>query len=164
MIEKRVAMNLIALTLLIALGIVILLAVCGAVLYRVNRDLFNKIKEFFVIDKGELDVELSTLKTVKPVKKKIQKSSNESKVDMVKLVSKCDDRMRTVDSLGVERITDAYYELTFINRKQEQIVITCSEDAYKGIPFEVLGSLTYKRNVLVRFRYFDNSNEYIVNN
>lgn len=84
-----------------------------------------------------------------------QKSSSEPIVEMVKLVRKSDDRLRIFESNGQVRLVDEYYELEFVTRKGKKLRIECSKDAYEKIPFEKEGSLTYKRNILVKFKFYD---------
>ena len=83
-----------------------------------------------------------------------QKSTSEPIVEMATLVRKSDDRQRIIESSGQVRITDEYYELNFITRKGKKLRIECSAEAYEKIPFNQQGSLTYKRNMLVKFKYY----------
>lgn len=84
----------------------------------------------------------------------VQKYSNEPIVEMVKLVRKTDDRLRVYESDGSMHIVDPYFELEFITRKGKKLKIECSEKAYGQIPFNEEGSLTYKRNTLVKFKFY----------
>lgn len=84
-----------------------------------------------------------------------QKYSNEPVVEMVKLVRKSDERLRIYESDGSMHILDPYFELEFITRKGIKLKIQCSEEAYNKIPFDEEGSLTYKRNTLVKFKFYD---------
>lgn len=77
----------------------------------------------------------------------------ESYVEMATLIKKSDDRLRIIENNGNVRITDEYYELTFVTRKGRTLKIECSPDAYEKIPFDEQGSLTYRKNKLVRFKY-----------
>ncbi len=88
-------------------------------------------------------------------REEIQKSSNEPIVEMVKLVRKSDDRLRVYESDGCMHIVDPYFELEFITRKGKPLKISCSESAYEKIPFNEEGSLTYKRNTLVKFKFYE---------
>ncbi len=85
----------------------------------------------------------------------VQKFSNEPIVEMVKLVRKSDDRLRVYESDGSMHIVDPYFELEFVTRKGKHLKIACSESAYEKIPFNVEGSLTYKRNTLVKFKFYE---------
>lgn len=84
-----------------------------------------------------------------------QKYSNEPIVEMVKLVRKNDDRLRVYESDGSVHILDPYFELEFVTRKGNPLKIQCSEQAYEKVPFNVEGSLTYKRNTLVKFKFYE---------
>ncbi|MBQ3139590.1 MAG: hypothetical protein IJB68_08815 [Ruminococcus sp.] len=84
-----------------------------------------------------------------------QKYSNEPIVEMAKLIRKTDDRLRVFESDGSMHIVDPYYELEFITRKGKRLKISCSETAYGQIPFNEEGSLTYKRNTLVKFKFYE---------
>ncbi|MDE5860950.1 MAG: hypothetical protein K2K16_13215 [Ruminococcus sp.] len=79
----------------------------------------------------------------------------ESFVEMVTLISKSDDRLRIIESNGNVRFIDEYYELTFMTRKGKTLKIECSLNAYEQIPFDEQGSLTYRKNKLVRFKYLE---------
>lgn len=84
-----------------------------------------------------------------------QKYTNEPIVEMVKLIRKTDDRLRVYESDGSMHIVDPYYELEFVTRKGKMLKIQCSEQAYGKIPFNEEGSLTYKRNTLVKFKFYE---------
>ncbi|MDE5764157.1 MAG: DUF2500 family protein [Ruminococcus sp.] len=84
-----------------------------------------------------------------------QKPVSEKMVEMATLVRKCDDRMRIVEASGKVKYIDEYYELEFITRKGKKLKIECSQKAYDAVPFNQEGSLTYKRNNLVKFKYYD---------
>jgi hypothetical protein len=74
---------------------------------------------------------------------------------MAKLVRKSDDRLRVYESDGSMHIVDEYFELEFLTRKGKKLKIACSEVAYGKIPFNEEGSLTYKRNTLVKFKLYE---------
>ena len=74
---------------------------------------------------------------------------------MVKLIRKNDDRLRVYESDGSVHILDPYFELEFVTRKGQTLKIQCSEQAYEKVPFNVEGSLTYKRNTLVKFKFYE---------
>jgi len=86
-----------------------------------------------------------------------QKSTSEPIVVMATLVRKCDDRRRVIESSGQEHYEDEYYELHFITRKGKKLRIECSAEAYLKVPFNQQGSLTYKRNTLVKFKYYEDT-------
>ncbi len=83
------------------------------------------------------------------------RKSPESMVEMATLIQKSDDRLRIIESTGQSKLVDEYYELLFVTRKGKKIKIQCSRDAYDKIPFNQQGSLTYRRNVLVKFKYYE---------
>lgn len=84
-----------------------------------------------------------------------RRTSSEPIVEMATLIQKSDDRLRIIESTGQTRLVDEYYELVFITRKGKKIKIECSREAYEKIPFNQQGSLTYKRNKLVKFKYYE---------
>ncbi|MBR4627702.1 MAG: hypothetical protein IKO47_08395 [Ruminococcus sp.] len=86
-----------------------------------------------------------------------QKSSNEPIVVMATLVRKCDEHRRVIESSGQEHYEDEYYELSFVTRKGKKLRIECSAEAYAKVPFNQQGSLTYKRNTLVKFKYYEDT-------
>jgi hypothetical protein len=83
-----------------------------------------------------------------------QKYTSEPIVVMATLVRKCDKRNRIIESTGQERIEDEYYELLFVTRKGQKLKIECSAASYEKVPFNQQGSLTYRRNMLVKFKYY----------
>ena len=152
-------------TLLIVAAVMIgILAIVGLVLYFFARELFYNIITFFVVDNGKVGEHEKLLDPVPPPKKYRQKSSSEPLVEVCKLIRKSDDRLRIIEKDGTEKVTDAYYELVFVTRKQEELRVACSAEAYWKVPFECEGSLTYRRNTLVRFKYYKNKKEIIVKN
>ncbi len=86
-----------------------------------------------------------------------QKKTSEPIVEMATLVRKSDDRLRVIESTGQQKLLDEYYELQFVTRKGQKLKIECSREAYEKIPFNQLGSLTYKRNTLVKFKYYEDT-------
>ncbi len=84
----------------------------------------------------------------------VQKSTSEPIVVMATLIRKSDDRLRIIESTGQERIVDPYYELVFVTNKGRKLKIECSAQAYDRVPFNQQGSLTYKRNALVKFKIY----------
>lgn len=85
----------------------------------------------------------------------VQKSTSEPIVEMATLVRKSDDRLRIIESTGQVKLVDEYYELLFVTRKGQKLKIQCSREAYDKVPFNQQGSLTYKRNTLVKFKYYE---------
>lgn len=86
-----------------------------------------------------------------------QKRTSEPIVEMATLVRKSDDRLRVIESTGQVRLVDEYYELVFVTRKGQKLKIECSAEAYDKVPFNQQGSLTYKRNTLVKFKYYEDT-------
>lgn len=86
-----------------------------------------------------------------------QKKVSGPVVEMATLIRKTDDRMRIIESTGQVKLVDEYYELVFITRKGQQVTIECSAEAYEKIPFNQQGSLTYKKNMLVKFKYYEDT-------
>lgn len=86
-----------------------------------------------------------------------QRKTSEPIVEMATLIRKSDDRLRVIESTGQVKMIDEYYELVFLTRKNKTLKIECSRTAYDKIPFNQQGSLTYKRNVLVKFKYYEDT-------
>ena len=86
-----------------------------------------------------------------------QKKVSGPVVEMATLIRKCDDRFRIIESTGKVELKDAYYELVFVTRKGRNVTIECSPEAYEKIPFNQQGSLTYKKNTLVKFKYYEDT-------
>lgn len=78
-----------------------------------------------------------------------------SVVEMATLIQKSDDRLRIIENNGNVKLVDEYYELTFVTRKGQTVKIECSVNAYEKIPFDKQGSLTYRKNKLVKFKYYE---------
>ncbi|MBO5163443.1 MAG: hypothetical protein J6B75_03250 [Ruminococcus sp.] len=131
--------------LLITLGAIIIVLLLVMILFG-GKSPIMKIFNFFLEDTGEGG---------RQPKEDVQKSSFEPIVEMAKLVRKSDDRLRIYESDGSFRLVDAYYELEFITRKGKKLKIECSKEAYEKIPFNEEGSLTYKRNTLVKFKFYE---------
>ncbi|MDE5770481.1 MAG: hypothetical protein K2I06_02465 [Ruminococcus sp.] len=85
----------------------------------------------------------------------IQKKSSAPVVEMATLIRKSDDRLRVIEGDGQVKFIDEYYELYFVTRKGQNIRIECSKEAYETIPFNQQGSLTYRKNKLVKFKYYE---------
>jgi len=131
--------------LLITLGAIIIVLLLVMILFG-GKSPVMKIFNFFLEDTGE---------DGRQPKEDVQKSSFEPIVEMAKLVRKSDDRLRIYESDGSVKLVDAYYELEFITRKGKKLKIECSKEAYEKIPFNEEGSLTYKRNTLVKFKFYE---------
>lgn len=134
-------------TFLIILGSIAAVLLILAVFFR-NTALVRKLMGLFI---EELDDENGRVSR----REETQKSSNEPIVEMAKLVRKSDDRLRVYESDGSMHIVDEYFELEFLTRKGKKLKIACSEAAYGKIPFNEEGSLTYKRNTLVKFKLYE---------
>lgn len=134
-------------TFLIILGSIAAVLLILAVFFR-NTALVRKLMGLFI---EELDDENGRVSR----REETQKSSNEPIVEMAKLVRKSDDRLRVYESDGSMHIVDEFFELEFLTRKGKKLKIACSEAAYGKIPFNEEGSLTYKRNTLVKFKLYE---------
>ncbi|MBR2954970.1 MAG: hypothetical protein IKC21_02260 [Ruminococcus sp.] len=134
-------------TFLIILGSIAAFLLILAVFFR-NTALVRKLMGLFI---EELDDENGRVSR----REETRKSSNEPIVEMAKLVRKSDDRLRVYESDGSMHIVDEYFELEFLTRKGKKLKIACSEAAYGKIPFNEEGSLTYKRNTLVKFKLYE---------
>lgn len=92
----------------------------------------------------------------KPVYQRVGRAkTSESVVEMAVLVQKHDDRLRTIKNDGSEEFTDEYFELVFVTSKNKKRTIKCSKEVYYIIPFNRQGSLTYRKNTLVKFKCSD---------
>jgi len=87
----------------------------------------------------------------------VQRKTSEPLVEMATLIRKSDDRLRVIESTGQTRLIDEYYELVFVTRRGKTLKIQCSRAAYEKIPFNQQGSLTFRRNVLVKFKYYEDT-------
>ena len=87
----------------------------------------------------------------------VQKRTSEPIVEMATLIRKSDDRLRVIESTGQVKLVDEYYELVFVTRKGHKLKIECSAEAYEKVPFNQQGSLTYRRNTLVKFKYYEDT-------
>ena len=150
--------------LIVAAIMIVALVLIGTLLYFFARKAFYNILAFFVVDNGKTGEHEKILDPIPAPRRYKQKSVSEPLVEVCTLVRKSDDRLRIIDRDGTEKVVDAYYELTFITRKKEHLIVACSPDAYQKIPFDCEGSLTYRRNTLVRFKYLKNRKEVIISN
>lgn len=146
--------------LILLAGIVIVLIV--VILLFSGKSSFMKFMSIFLEDQekgeGRAADRVNSRRSSAPAQNDTQqKKTWEPIVEMATLIRKCDDRMRIIESTGQERLVDEYYELVFITRKGQKLKIECSRDAYERIPFNQQGSLTYRRNVLVKFKYYEDT-------
>lgn len=130
--------------LLLTLGGIIIALLVIIIIFG-GKSPFMKLISFFLEEEGGRQKDDEDM----------QPSSAEPKVEMVKLIRKSDDRLRIFESDGTYRLVDEYYELEFLTRKGKKLIIECSRDAYEKMPFNEDGSLTYKRNRLVKFKYYE---------
>ena len=84
----------------------------------------------------------------------VQKRTSEPIVEMATLIRKSDDRLRVIESTGQTKLIDEYYELVFVTRRGKTLKIECSRAAYEKMPFNQQGSLTFRKNTLVKFNYY----------
>lgn len=145
------------LMILAAVAVILLLIV----LFGGNRKLLRQIKHYFVQGSGDSDVPYAR-PTPAQHKKNLQKQRRQSSAhrnpsqvytEMATLMQKIDERRRVVDSSGHSTLYDEYFELVFETRKGETVRLTASRAAFKEIPFNKTGSLTYKRGALIKFKY-----------
>ena len=161
--EREINMPFDLKTLLIVGGIMIAaIILIGLFLYLFFRSTFYSIRAFFITDNGKTGEHEKLLEPVTTVKRRRQKSVSEPLVEVCTLVRKSDDRLRIIEKDGTEKITDSYYELVFDTRKHEELRIVCSAEVYDKIPFEKEGALTYRRNTLVKFKYYEKKKEIII--
>lgn len=81
------------------------------------------------------------------------KGKNPLRTEMVTLVQKVDERRRTLDPSGTSKLYNEYYELIFRTRKGEILHIVTTKVVYKEIPFNQTGSLTFKGEQFVKFKF-----------
>lgn len=134
-------------TFFIMLASIIAVLLIAAIFFR-NTAFVQKFMGLFLVEVDEENNRTSR-------REETQKSSNEPIVEMAKLVRKSDDRLRVYESDGSMHIVDEYFKLEFLTRKGKKLKIGCSEAAYGKIPFNEEGSLTYKRNTLVKFKHYE---------
>ena len=142
--------------------LLILIWLIAVILYYFSRSTFYNILAFFVVDNGKTGEHEKILEPKPAPKKHMQKSVSEPLVEVCTLIRKSDDRIRIIESDGSEKVMDAYYELVFMTRKKEELRVACSSEIYFKVPFDVEGSMTYRRNTLVRFKYYKNKKEIII--
>ncbi|MGN0592360.1 MAG: hypothetical protein ACI4JQ_03855 [Ruminococcus sp.] len=81
------------------------------------------------------------------------KSKSPLRTEMVMLVQKVDERRRTLDPSGTSKLYNEYYELIFRTRKGEILHIVTTKVVYKEIPFNQQGSLTFRGDQFVKFKF-----------
>lgn len=146
--------------LLILLGAIAVVLIIVILLFS-GKSSFRRILQLFLNDQA--DAANGAPQNFKAVRNNNapaepqQKKTSEPIVEMATLVQKSDDRLRIIESSGQERLEDAYYELVFVTRKGRRVAIECSAQAYDKVPFNQQGSLTYKRNMLVKFKYYEDT-------
>jgi hypothetical protein len=81
------------------------------------------------------------------------KGKSPLRTEMVTLVQKVDERRRTLDPSGTSKLYNEYYELIFRTRKGEILHIVTTKVVYKEIPFNQTGSLTFRGEQFVKFKF-----------
>ena len=81
------------------------------------------------------------------------KSKSPTRTEMVTLVQKVDERRRTLDPSGTSKLYNEYYELIFRTRKGEILHIVTTKVVYREIPFNQEGSLTFKCEQFIKFKF-----------
>lgn len=82
-----------------------------------------------------------------------RRNPHQSYTEMAVLMQKIDERRRVVDSSGHSTLYDEYFELVFETRKRGTLRLEASRAAFKEVPFNQEGVLTYKNGVLIKFKY-----------
>ena len=146
--------------LLILLAAIVIVLIVAMLLFG-GRSPFMRFMSIFLEEEGGEDgaPRVSSAQRMRASRQEqpAQKKTSEPIVEMATLVQKCDDRMRIIESTGQVKLVDEYYELVFVTRKGQKLKIECSREAYDKIPFNQQGSLTYKRNTLVKFKYYEDT-------
>lgn len=144
--------------LLIVLGALVVILLLVIILFG-GKSPFMKFMNFFLEEND--GSEMSPQRGGRPARQRqeepVQKKTSEPIVEMATLIRKSDDRLRIIESTGQQKLVDEYYELVFVTRKGQKLKIECSREAYEKIPFNQQGSLTYKRNTLVKFKYYEDT-------
>lgn len=83
----------------------------------------------------------------------LPRRSGATRTEMVMLVQKVDERRRTIDPNGTSKLYNEYYELIFKTRKGEILHIVTTKVVYKEVPFNQQGSLTFRGEQFVKFKY-----------
>jgi len=142
--------------LLVLLGAIVVVLVLVILLFGGKGPLRKFISLFLEENEGYDEDEHAKHRPEQP-KEPVQKSTSEPLVVMATLIRKSDDRLRIIESTGQTKLVDEYYELVFVTRKGQKLKIECSAEAYEKVPFNQQGSLTYKRNTLVKFKYYEDT-------
>ena len=152
--------------LLILIGAIVVILILIILLFS-SKSKFRQFLSLFLEEQPEEEMggEIShrsasatpLQRKITPEEEFVQKRTSEPIVEMATLVRKSDDRLRIIESSGQIRLVDEYYELIFVTRKGQKLKIECSAEAYDKIPFNQQGSLTYKRNTLVKFKYYEDT-------
>lgn len=147
--------------LLILLGAIVVILILILLLFSGKSSFRRFLSIFLEEQKDDYDDEGAPSKKVAADRSSseefVQKRTSEPIVEMATLVRKSDDRLRIIESTGQVRLVDEYYELIFVTRKGHKLKIECSPEAYEKVPFNQQGSLTYKRNTLVKFKYYEDT-------
>lgn len=147
--------------LLILLGAIVVILILILVLFSGKSSFRRFLSIFLEEQKDDYDDEIAPAKKAAADRglseEFVQKRTSEPIVEMATLVRKSDDRLRIIESTGQVRLVDEYYELIFVTRKGQKLKIECSPEAYEKMPFNQQGSLTYKRNTLVKFKYYEDT-------
>lgn len=152
--------------LLILLGAIVVILILIMLLFS-GKSSFRRLLSVFLEERSDDD---EAPDRAGPVKKSladrrggsapdepVQKRTSEPIVEMATLIRKSDDRLRVIESTGQVKLVDEYYELVFVTRKGQKLKIECSAEAYDKVPFNQQGSLTYRRNTLVKFKYYEDT-------
>ena len=160
--------------LLILLGAIVVILILIILLFS-GKSSFRRFLSLFLEERGSEDydepVQKNTAQRSAPPAKRsaadrrggsapdefVQKRTSEPIVEMATLIRKSDDRLRVIESTGQVKLVDEYYELIFVTRKGQKLKIECSAEAYDKVPFNQQGSLTYRRNTLVKFKYYEDT-------
>lgn len=144
--------------LLIVLGALVVILLLVIILFG-GKSPFMKFMNFFLEenDGSEMNSQRGGRPPRQRQEESVQKKTSEPIVEMATLIRKSDDRLRIIESTGQQKLVDEYYELVFVTRKGQKLKIECSREAYEKIPFNQQGSLTYKRNTLVKFKYYEDT-------
>ena len=154
--------------LLILLGAIVVILILVMLLFS-GKSSFRRLLSLFLEERGDDEGDMPA-RTSAPAKKSlserrggsapdepVQKRTSEPIVEMATLIRKSDDRLRVIESTGQVKLVDEYYELVFVTRKGQKLKIECSAEAYDKVPFNQQGSLTYRRNTLVKFKYYEDT-------
>gem|GEM_PF-131338 len=155
---------LILLAAIVVVLILVILLFSGKSSFRRLLSIFLEEREDYEGEDGDGGERAMPVKQQTPTQRRraaieenVQKRTSEPIVEMATLVRKSDDRLRVIESTGQVRLVDEYYELIFVTRKGQKLKIECSAEAYEKVPFNQQGSLTYKRNTLVKFKYYEDT-------